>query len=148
LVRVTEEHSKRSPRVVAGVASFAYGSYHQWRCHATLAALRGRKSGRVGTRGIAEAQVAGSRSVAGTERYSIPRGGWFEFSSTPHYFAECVLYAGMATVAGARAFSRLAPMLLAIVANLALAARHTHAWYARTFPEYPKNRWAMIPGVL
>jgi len=78
----------------------------------------------------------------------VPRGDWFEMVSSPHYLAECVLYAGLALVAGARAFPRLAPMLAAVGANLALAARRTHAWYLETFPEYPKNRWAMVPGVL
>ena len=78
----------------------------------------------------------------------MPRGDWFESVSSPHYTAECLLYAGLALVAGARFFSRIAPMLAAIVANLALAARRTHAWYLETFPEYPKNRWAMVPGLV
>ena len=62
--------------------------------------------------------------------------------------AEAKLRSTSRNVAGARAFPRLAPMLAAVGANLALAARRTHAWYLETFPEYPKNRWAMVPGLL
>jgi 3-oxo-5-alpha-steroid 4-dehydrogenase 3 len=35
-----------------------------------------------------------------------------------------------------------------VFANLALAARRTHAWYLKHMPEYPRDRWAMVPYVL
>ena len=33
-------------------------------------------------------------------------------------------------------------------ANLSIAARRNHEWYLRHMPDYPKGRWAMIPGIL
>jgi len=165
----------RVARVAAGAAAFALGSAKQARCHRLLARLRETQSpatettratraeDRSGTRlssgtklrgldtsntSIRQIRDVGRRLHTNKTHYAVPRGDWFEVVSSPHYLAECVLYAGLALVAGARAFPRLAPMLAAVGANLALAARRTHAWYLETFPEYPKNRWAMVPGLL
>ena len=163
----------RVARVAAGAAAFALGSAKQARCHRLLARLREtpratatratRAEDRSGTRlysgtkldtsnqsntSSSQTRDVGRRLNTNKTHYAVPRGDWFEVVSSPHYLAECVLYAGLALVAGARAFPRLAPMLAAVGANLALAARRTHAWYLETFPEYPKNRWAMVPGVL
>jgi 3-oxo-5-alpha-steroid 4-dehydrogenase 3 len=94
---------------------------------------------------------AGRRRRRATEGYGIPRGGWFERVSCPHYLAECVLYLGLcvahASDDATRTRSALA-MLLAVFANLALAARRNHAWYLKNMPEYPRDRWAMVPYVL
>ena len=153
----------RVSRVAVGTFVFLFGSVKQARCHLILAKLRetpSRTSHLVApTRkenGDDKASLSthrleplnSPREKPRTSNYAVPRGDWFESVSSPHYTAECLLYAGLALVAGARLFSRIAPMLAAIVANLALAARRTHAWYLETFPEYPKNRWAMVPGVL
>ena len=154
-------------RVAAGAAAFALGSAKQARCHRLLARLRETPRATETTRATRAKDRSRTRLSFGTKlrrfdnsrrdvgrlhthktHYAVPRGDWFEVVSSPHYLAECVLYAGLALVAGARAFPRLAPMLAAVGANLALAARRTHAWYLETFPEYPKNRWAMVPGVL
>ena len=157
----------RVARVAAGAAAFALGSAKQARCHRLLARLRETPRATETTRATRAKDRSRTRLSFGTKlrrfdnsrrdvgrlhthktHYAVPRGDWFEVVSSPHYLAECVLYAGLALVAGARAFPRLAPMLAAVGANLALAARRTHAWYLETFPEYPKNRWAMVPGVL
>ena len=155
----------RVARVAAGAAAFALGSAKQARCHRLLARLRQTpilatettratrakeetKLRRRNTSNTSSRRDVDRRLHTRKTHYAVPRGDWFEVVSSPHYLAECVLYAGLALVAGARAFPRLAPMLAAVGANLALAARRTHAWYLETFPEYPKNRWAMVPGVL
>ena len=157
----------RVARVAAGAAAFALGSAKQARCHRLLARLRETPRATETTRATRAKDRSRTRLSFGTKlrrfdnsrrdvgrlhthktHYAVPHGDWFEVVSSPHYLAECVLYAGLALVAGARAFPRLAPMLAAVGANLALAARRTHAWYLETFPEYPKNRWAMVPGVL
>eukprot|EP00976_Prorocentrum_cordatum_P084337 1185614-Prorocentrum_minimum.AAC.1 len=36
----------------------------------------------------------------------------------------------------------------AVVGNLGFSARETHRWYTRTFPNYPRNRSALLPGLL
>jgi len=33
------------------------------------------------------------------------------------------------------------------IANLAPRARSNHKWYRETFPDYPENRKALLPGV-
>ena len=96
----------------------------------------------------------------------MPRGGWFESVSCPHYAAEVLLYVGICAVAcgsgfgaggiatgapgfgPAAALARTAPMLASVAANLSIAARRNHEWYMRHMPDYPKGRWAMIPGIL
>ena len=137
----------RVSRVAAGAGAFVLGSAKQARCHDILARLRETPRTTRTTR-TTEGKEHPACGGAGAPHYAVPRGDWFEMASSPHYLAECVLYAGLALVTGARASGRLAPMLLAIVANLALAAKRTHAWYLDTFPEYPRNRWAMVPGLL
>ena len=154
----------RVSRVAVGTYVFLFGSVKQARCHLILAKLREtplrtsrliaptRKQNGDDKASLSTHRLEPLNAPRGdrerTSNYAVPRGDWFESVSSPHYTAECLLYAGLALVAGARLFSRIAPMLLAIVANLALAARRTHAWYLETFPEYPKSRWAMVPGVL
>ena len=154
----------RVSRVAVGTFVFLFGSVKQARCHLILAKLRETPLRTSRLAAPTRKQNGDDKASLSTHRleplnaprgdsssrshYAVPRGDWFESVSSPHYTAECLLYAGLALVAGARLFSRIAPMLAAIVANLALAARRTHAWYLETFPEYPKNRWAMVPGVL
>ena len=154
----------RVSRVAFGTFVFLFGSVKQARCHLILAKLRetplrtsrliaptrkqnGDDKASLSTHRL-EPLNAPRGDSSSRSHYAVPRGDWFESVSSPHYTAECLLYAGLALVAGARLFSRIAPMLAAIVANLALAARRTHAWYLETFPEYPKNRWAMVPGLV
>lgn len=154
----------RVSRVAVGTFVFLFGSVKQARCHLILAKLREtplrtsrlaaptRKQNGDDKASLSTHRLEPLNAPRGdrerTSHYAVPRGDWFESVSSPHYTAECLLYAGLALVAGARFFSRIAPMLAAIVANLALAARRTHAWYLETFPEYPKNRWAMVPGLV
>jgi 3-oxo-5-alpha-steroid 4-dehydrogenase 3 len=150
----------RVSRVAFGTYAFLFGSVKQARCHLILAKLRETPSRTSRSAKTRKEDGDGAslsthpepsyapREDPPTSHYAVPRGDWFESVSSPHYTAECLLYAGLALVAGARLFSRIAPMLAAIVANLALAARRTHAWYLETFPEYPKNRWAMVPGLV
>lgn len=154
----------RVSRVAVGTFVFLFGSVKQARCHLILAKLRETPLRTSRLAAPTRKQNGDDKASLSTHRleplnaprgdppsrshYAVPRGDWFESVSSPHYTAECLLYAGLALVAGARSFSRTAPMLAAIVANLALAARRTHAWYLETFPEYPKNRWAMVPGLV
>ena len=154
----------RVSRVAVGTILFLFGSVKQARCHLILAKLRETPLRTSRLNAPTRKQNGDDKASLSTHRleplnaprgdpssrshYAVPRGDWFESVSSPHYTAECLLYAGLALVAGARLFSRIAPMLAAIVANLALAARRTHAWYLETFPEYPKNRWAMVPGLV
>jgi|AntAceMinimDraft_1070359.scaffolds.fasta_scaffold11764_1 3-oxo-5-alpha-steroid 4-dehydrogenase 3 len=124
-----------------GTALFVMGNIHQNRYHRHLAAIRGPGGNAV---------AAGSPAAAASPHartYGIPYGGWFDAVSCPHFLAEVMLYAGLALTAGPNAAATL-PMLAAVVANLAVAARRNHAWYLKHMPDYPKNRFAMIPRIL
>lgn len=118
---------------VFGTLVFAFGNLNQSWCHSQLAGLR-------------KGQGAKGKGQGVKGAYKIPTGGWFTYVSCPHYFHEVVLYFGLAVVSGADTFYRLAPMLCAVVGNLWLTAQQTHVWYRKTFPKYPKERKAMVPG--
>ncbi|KAG8497599.1 hypothetical protein CXB51_008914 [Gossypium anomalum] len=157
-----------------GAVIFAWGWFHQLRCHAILGSLRER----------------GDR----TDKYVIPRGDWFEVVSSPHYLSEMVilfnalvyafvadqsydhylyLYRYYMPVYWLRAegptlqygyfsdlwyfippyihFLELGRTLCNCnsfqVANLVFAAAETHRWYLRKFENYPRNRRAILPFV-
>eukprot|EP00897_Mesotaenium_endlicherianum_P011042 jgi/Mesen1/9967/ME000072S09385 len=60
---------------VIGAAVYVWGSWHQWRCHSILAALRApRRAG----------------EAAGGGQYRVPHGDWFALVSCAHYLAEIV----------------------------------------------------------
>lgn len=81
----------------------------------------------------------------GSTGYKIPRGGLFERVSAANYFGEIVLWCGWAlmtcTLAGA-AFA------LFTIGNLAPRALSHHRWYRAHFPDYPRDRKALIPHIL
>lgn len=80
--------------------------------------------------------------------YGIPRGGWFEYVSCPHYLAEILIYAAFLMITKA-SDSTMWFLFAFVVLNLTKNAIATHAWYKEKFGEkYPKNRKALIPFVL
>lgn len=78
------------------------------------------------------------------EGYGIPRGGGFRWVSCPNYLGEIVQWWGWALLTGA-----LPGLAFAVftTANLAPRAVAHHAWYRRTFPDYPPERTALVPLV-
>lgn len=74
--------------------------------------------------------------------YRVPQGGLFRFVSCPNYFGEIVEWTGFALVMGAPpGFAFLAWTL----ANLLPRALEHHRWYRATFPDYPRDRRALVP---
>ncbi|MFZ5858551.1 MAG: DUF1295 domain-containing protein [Chloroflexota bacterium] len=80
----------------------------------------------------------------GETDYKIPRGGLYEYISCPNYFGEILEWFGWAIATWS-----LAGLTFAIwtFANLAPRAWAHHKWYRKTFPEYPADRKAILPGV-
>jgi 3-oxo-5-alpha-steroid 4-dehydrogenase 1 len=76
--------------------------------------------------------------------YHIPRGGLFNLISCPNYLGEIVEWAGWALATWS-----LPGLAFAVwtFANLAPRAHSHHVWYHKNFPNYPKNRKALIPWV-
>jgi steroid 5-alpha reductase family enzyme len=78
----------------------------------------------------------------GETDYKVPYGGMFKWVSSPSYLGEITEWAGWAILT----FSFPGLLFLAwTIANLAPRARSHHKWYLETFPDYPKNRKALIP---
>jgi steroid 5-alpha reductase family enzyme len=78
------------------------------------------------------------------KEYHLPKGGWFEYATCPHYFFELLAWLGLLLL------SRQFFTLLAFIAMLGyLSARSikTRQWYCQRFKKYPAKRKYMIPFV-
>lgn len=112
-------------RVVLGLALFLAGAAINLQSDAILRRLRGER--------------------AATGGYGVPAGGLFRFVSCPNYFGELVEWCGYALVMAALpGFAFLAWSL----ANLVPRALEHHRWYRATFPDYPRERRALLPFLL
>ncbi len=80
----------------------------------------------------------------GEKDYKIPFGGFYKFVSSPNYFGELILWIGFAL-----AIWSWPGFLFAFwtTANLLPRSKSHHQWYKETFPDYPKERKALIPFV-
>jgi 3-oxo-5-alpha-steroid 4-dehydrogenase 1 len=78
------------------------------------------------------------------EGYLIPQGGLFRWVSSPNYFGEILEWVGFAIATWS-----LPALAFAFwtIANLAPRAHANHRWYRTTFPDYPPERKALVPGV-
>ncbi len=74
--------------------------------------------------------------------YQIPFGGMYRWISCPNYFGEILTWVGWAIATWS-----LPGLAFAVwtIANLAPRARTHHLWYLQQFPDYPKERKALIP---
>jgi protein-S-isoprenylcysteine O-methyltransferase Ste14 len=113
----------RDPRLYAGAALFVAGFALHVLSDRTLRRLR----------------------APGERGYKIPRGGAYRLVSSPNYLGEILEWSGWALATwslGGLAFA------LYTFANLAPRAFSNHAWYRRTFPDYPPERRALVPFLL
>jgi len=78
-------------------------------------------------------------------KYKIPYGGLFRWVSCPNYLGEVMEWTGWALLTWSFAGFSFAIWTLG---NLIPRAIHNHQWYKSTFPDYPKNRKAIIPFIL
>ena len=78
----------------------------------------------------------------GTTDYVIPQGGMFKWISCPNHFGEMLEWTGFALMTWC-----LPALAFAVwtVANLAPRALAHHRWYREHFPDYPKERKALVP---
>ncbi|XP_055706584.1 polyprenol reductase-like [Phlebotomus papatasi] len=113
-------------RIIIPTAVFAFAWWHQFRSNVILARLRRDSKGNVVT-----------------EKHSIPRGGFFEVVSSPHMMFECLIYLSLILMLPGNTLWLL--ICLWVVSNQCQVAHWTHEWYKENFPEYPKERKAIIP---
>lgn len=115
------------PRFLVGVALYGSGLALNIHSDAILRNLRSREEVERGER-----------------VYRVPMGGGFRFVTNPQYFGELVAWTGFAMVT----WSLAGVFILSIsLANLVPRAIATHAWYRERFPDYPRDRRALVPLV-
>jgi len=143
---------------VLGTVVFGTGFWLQHVQHRILAQLRTQKkhadsassssSSKAST--AAAADKPNHRSKEGSSdqssRYSIPYGSLFRFVSMPHYLCEMVEYTGLWMISGMK-FSQFL-VCIWVYSNLSITGVRSHRWYQRTFPNYPRERKAVIPFLL
>jgi hypothetical protein len=112
------------PRFVCGAAIFLLGWGINLRADAILIGLR--------------------RGVSGGG-YRIPRGFLFRWVSSPNYLGELIEWCGWALLTWSGAGLAFA---VYTAANLIPRAVSHHRWYRDTFPDYPAQRRAILPGLL
>jgi 3-oxo-5-alpha-steroid 4-dehydrogenase 1 len=111
------------PRLLAGLAIAVTGWWINFQADSILIKLR----------------------ADGSTGYKIPYGGMFRYVSSANYFGEILLWCGWAMMSWTLAGLTFA---LFTIANLGPRALSHHRWYRETFPDYPKERKALIPGLL
>lgn len=109
---------------------FVYVSHHQYKCHQILANLRKDKTGKVIT-----------------EQHFVPSGGLFEFLTCPHFLLEAILYF-LITVTQDFSNSYWNLICLLVASTQTINAVTEHRWYKRKYKDYPKQRKAILPGLL
>ena len=76
--------------------------------------------------------------------YQIPKGGFFDYISCPNHLGEIIEWLGFAIIAwNLPALS----FFIWTACNLIPRALNHHEWYIDHFPDYPKNRKAIIPYI-
>lgn len=81
----------------------------------------------------------------GETGYKIPTGGLFKYISCPNHFGEIIEWLGFAIMA-----MSLPAWSFAIwtICNLIPRTLDNHKWYLQKFPDYPRERKAVIPFIL
>ncbi|MSP24427.1 MAG: DUF1295 domain-containing protein [Myxococcales bacterium] len=117
---ITHQPFAMDPRVVLGTVLFFAGFAVNKHSDRILFALR----------------------APGESGYRIPRGGLYGLVSCPNYLGEIVQWCGFAL-----ASYSIAGLSFAVwtIANLLPRARAHHLWYRETFPDYPRERKALLP---
>lgn len=112
-----------SPQFITGAIIFAVGVFINVKSDNMLIALR--KPGETG--------------------YKIPTGFLFSYISCPNHFGEIIEWIGFAVMIGTLPAWSF-PLWTCV--NLIPRTLDHHKWYHEKFPDYPKERRAVIPFVL
>ncbi len=80
----------------------------------------------------------------GESGYKISYSRFHRWVSSPNYLGEIMIWTGWALATWS-----IPGLAFAFwtVANLLPRARANHAWYRQTFPDYPPERKALLPGI-
>lgn len=114
----------RGPRFLLGAGLFAAG---------------------MGVNVWADSVLIALRRSAGDAGYKVPRGGLYELVACPNYLGEAVEWLGWAVMTWS--LPGLA-FFLATLANLVPRAVAHREWYKNKFPDFPRDRKAVVPYLL
>ena len=80
----------------------------------------------------------------GESGYKISNNRLYRWVSSPNYLGEIIIWTGWALATWS-----LTGLAFAFwtAANLVPRAKAHHAWYHQTFPDYPPERKALVPGI-
>uniref|UniRef100_A0A1I8PJK6 Polyprenal reductase n=1 Tax=Stomoxys calcitrans TaxID=35570 RepID=A0A1I8PJK6_STOCA len=81
-----------------------------------------------------------------TEEYILPRGGLFEYVSSPHMLCEVGMY--IALLGFLYRLTTWWLVILWVVSNQIYVSVSSHSWYKKTFVNYPTKRKAIFPMIL
>nr|XP_022899819.1 polyprenol reductase [Onthophagus taurus] len=109
--------------------TFLWAWVHQYKAAVILAKLRKNEKGEVVS-----------------QSYQLPRGDWFDYISSPHSFAEILMYICLLMII---------PRNITwwcitgwVLSNQVETSLLTHWWYQEKFEDLPKNRKAVFPFFL
>lgn len=88
---------------------------------------------------------ASCANVTRASAYKIPYGGLFRYTSCANFCGEIIEWFGYAVA------SQSLPawaFFVWVCANLIPRGTAHHQWYLDKFEDYPKDRWAVIPGIV
>ncbi|THH33036.1 hypothetical protein EUX98_g1140 [Antrodiella citrinella] len=143
----------KSPRFWAGIAVWALGLMGNILHDEVLLNIR-RKAKAKG-----KAREDDSNGKNKQEHYAIPHGYLYNYISFPNYFCEWAEWLGFAIAAApAPSFTSFAALLLTTQApyiffsseffTMIPRAWKGHQWYKNRFPDYPRERKAVIPFLI
>lgn len=107
---------------------FLWACYQQHAATVILANLRKNKDGKVVS-----------------QEHKIPYGGLFQYLSSPHFTAEILMYFALAIILWGN--TTWLYVFMWVFCNQTETSLLSHWWYLEKFPEYPKNRKALIPFI-
>ncbi len=116
------------PRFIIGMSIYVFGYIMNLHSDSIIRNLRSKKE-----------------VESGEKIYRIPRGGLFQYVSSPSYLTELISFLGFAIAT----WSVGALFVLGVsAANLIPRAFQAHRWYREKFHDYPANRKVILPYIL
>ena len=94
---------------------------------------------------VAHKIFAESRTETGG--YGIPEGDWFDYVSSPHYTAECLIYFSLLLVLGLSHQTWIFVLVFVLV-NQTILALISHQWFLQNCQKRHRHKKALIPYIL
>ncbi|GBC01459.1 hypothetical protein RclHR1_00420021 [Rhizophagus clarus] len=123
---------------ISAVILFIYASYHQHVLHRRLASLRSSP--------LTPTSTSSTSKNTKSSIYLIPKGDWFEYISSAHYFAEILIYFSFVILTKGMNLTIWLVLIWTII-GLGIMARENEFWGRERFREKWPKRWIIIPFV-